>query len=62
MARVRKNAVGKAYFHALRFLEMPDALSAFGRIDDEDVFARRDCLVRALHFAHAAIDTVRIDQ
>jgi hypothetical protein len=55
---IERNAVDGADLAALRLVEMPDALGALRRIDDVELLARRDRLVRALGLAHIAVDAL----
>ena len=56
------DAIDRAHLHALRLVEVPDALRALERVDNVAVLTRRDRLVRALRFAQVAVDAIRIDQ
>src|SRR5690606_22338319 len=58
---VRVDAFDRAHGHALRFVEMADALGAQRRIDDVDRFALRDRPVRAHRLADVAVDAELVD-
>jgi hypothetical protein len=62
MRRVHRDAIDRADLHALRLIEMADALGALGRVDLVEVEAHRDRLVRALGLAHIAVDAFVGDQ
>ena len=55
------DALDRAHHHALRLVEMADALGAARRIDDVDLFALRNRLVRTRRLADVAVDAERID-
>jgi hypothetical protein len=50
------DAVHRADLHALRFVVVTDALRALVGVDDVDLFALGNGLVRAFRFAHVAVD------
>ena len=56
------NTSYRAHLHALRFVKMANALCAFVWVNLIDLFAHVDGLVRALGFAHIAIDALVGDQ
>jgi hypothetical protein len=56
MFRIIINALNGANHHTLRLLKMPDALRAAAWMDDIDILALGDGLVRAGRFAHIAVD------
>jgi hypothetical protein len=56
--RVDWNAADGADLHALRLVEVADALGALQRIDLVDQLAHRDGVVRALGLADVAVDAL----
>jgi hypothetical protein len=53
---ILRYAGDRADLHALRFVEVADALGALGRVDLVDLDAHEDGVVRALRLADIAID------
>ena len=60
--RIDRNAGYRADLHALRFVEMADAFSAFFRVNLIDFFAEVDRFVRAFGLAHVAVDALVGDE
>jgi len=58
VGRIDDDAIDRAHLDALRLVEVSDALGALVRIDDEDLSSGGDGVVRALGFAHGAVDAV----
>src|SRR6185503_17744802 len=55
---VERDARDRAHLHALRLVEVADALGAAARLDDVDRLAGRDRAVRALRLADVAVDAL----
>ena len=60
--RIDRNARHGADLHALRFVEMADAFSAFFGVDLIDLLAQINRFVRAFGLAHVAVDALVGDQ
>src|SRR5574343_1405494 len=61
MRRILFDAFDRADHHALRLVEMADAFGAAVGIDDVDVLALADGLVRTGRFADVAVDADGMD-
>src|SRR5690606_35686771 len=59
--RIGVDAFHRAYDHALRLVEMADALGAARRVDHVDGFAHGDRLVRAGRLADVTVDAELVD-
>jgi len=59
--RIRVDALDRADHHALGFVEMADTFGAARGVNDVDVLALRDGLIRAGRFADIAVDAQRVD-
>ena len=55
---MNRNTGHRADLHALGFVEMADAFGAFGWVDLIDFRPEEDGLIRALRFAHIAVDAL----
>jgi hypothetical protein len=58
MLRVDRNAGDRTDLHTLRLAEVADTFGAALRIDDVNLGAERDRLVRALRLANVAVDAL----
>jgi len=61
VVRVRIDAFDRAHHHALGLIKMAHALGAAGRVDDVNVFALGNGLVRAGRFADITVDAQGVD-
>ena len=61
MFRIFVDAFNRTDHHALRLIEMADAFSTALMMDDVDVFALGDGLIRASRFADITVDAKLVD-
>ena len=58
MIRIAGYTFHRAYFHALRCIEMTDTFGTFHRIDLVNLYALVNCLVRALRLTDITVDAL----
>lgn len=58
MIRIERNAIDRAYFYTLRCFVMADTFGTQIRIDDIDLIAWADRIIRTFWFADITINTL----